>query len=246
MSDCVMRAEQLAWRYGAAGSGVHDVSLSLSRGAITGFLGRNGAGKSTTMRLLAGVLVPQAGTVTLDGAPMTSSRARARVGWAPEEPATVASLTVREHLRSASALARHQSVGRSVDDVIAVLDLGAVVDRLAGALSKGTRQRLGVAMALVGAPDVVLLDEPTAGLDPAQVLGLRALLRAERARGAAILLSSHVVLELSALVDDVVAIADGRTVFAGPVAAIDAATAAALSRSPQTPSATTPTSTETP
>jgi ABC-2 type transport system ATP-binding protein len=229
MSDVVVRAEHLAWRFGASGSGVHDVSLTLRRGAITGFLGRNGAGKSTTMRLLAGVLVPQAGTVTLDGVPMTSFRARARVGWAPEEPATVASLTVREHLRSAHDLAHPHAGGRSVDDVVAALDLGAVVDRLVGALSKGTRQRVGVAMAVVGAPDVLLLDEPTAGLDPAQVVSLRALIRAERARGAAVLVSSHVVSELEAIVDDVVAIAAGQTVFAGPVTAIVDATAAALS-----------------
>jgi ABC-2 type transport system ATP-binding protein len=229
MSDVVVCADHLAWRYGASGSGVHDVSLTLRRGAVTGFLGRNGAGKSTTMRLLAGVLVPQAGTVTLNGVPMTSYRARVRVGWAPEEPATVASLTVREHLRSAHDLAHHHGAGRSVDDVIAALDLGAVVDRLAGALSKGTRQRLGVAMALVGAPEVVLLDEPTAGLDPAQILALRTLLRAERARGAAVLLSSHVVPELEAIADDVVAIAAGQTVFTGPVSAIVDATAAALS-----------------
>jgi len=226
MSEGLLRAEQLAWRYGAGGSGVRDVSLTLQRGAITGFLGRNGAGKSTTMRLLAGVLVPQRGTVTLDGEPVTSARARARIGWAPEEPPTAAGLSVREHLAFARSLA--PGAGRGVDDVVAALDLSAVVDRLAGALSKGTRQRLGVAMALLGAPDVLLLDEPAAGLDPAQVLALRELLRAEKARGAAILLSSHVVAELGALVDHVVAIRDGVTVFAGPAGQLDEATAAAL------------------
>jgi ABC-2 type transport system ATP-binding protein len=229
MSDALLRAEHLAWQHGAEGSGVRDVSLSLSRGAITGFLGRNGAGKSTTMRLLAGVLVPQAGRVMLDGAPLTgasSSAARARIGWAPEEPPTAPGLTVREHLRVARTLACAR--GRGVDDVVAALDLGAVVDRLAGALSKGTRQRLGVAMALIGSPDVLLLDEPASGLDPAQVMALREVLQAEKARGAAILLSSHVVAELGALVDDVVAIRDGVTVFAGPGDALAAATAAAL------------------
>jgi ABC-2 type transport system ATP-binding protein len=226
MSEILLRAEQLAWRHGPGGSGVHVVSLTLSRGRITGFLGRNGAGKSTTMRLLAGVLVPQRGQVTLTGRPVTSASARARIGWAPEEPPTSPGLTVREHLVSARALA--PGTGRGVDDVIAALDLGAVVDRLAGALSKGTRQRLGVAMALLGAPDVLLLDEPAAGLDPAQVLALREVLRIEKARGAAILLSSHVVAELGALVDDVVAIREGVTVFAGGVDGLAEATAAAL------------------
>jgi ABC-type multidrug transport system ATPase subunit len=88
-------------------------------------------------------------------------------------------------------------------------------------LSKGMRQRLGVAMALIGAPPVLLLDEPTAGLDPAQIQLLRALVAAERARGAAVLLSSHVTAEIAAMVDDVVALAAGRTIFHGPVAALD-------------------------
>lgn len=230
MSGILLRAEQLAWRHGPGGSGVHDVSLTLSPGRITGFLGRNGAGKSTTMRLLAGVLVPQGGRVALAGLPVTTSSARARIGWAPEEPPTAPGLTVREHLVTARALA--PGAGRGVDDVIGALDLGAVIDRLAGALSKGTRQRLGVAMALVGAPDVLLLDEPAAGLDPAQVLALREVLRVEKARGAAILLSSHVVAELGALVDDVVAIRAGVTVFSGGVDALAEATAAALALPP--------------
>jgi ABC-2 type transport system ATP-binding protein len=231
MSDVLLRAEHVAWQHGADGSGVRDVSLSLARGTITGFLGRNGAGKSTTMRLLAGVLVPRAGLVTLDGVSLTSSTsaaagARRRIGWAPEEPPTSPGLTVREHLCVARRLARPG--GRGIDDVVDVLDLGGVVDRLAGALSKGTRQRLGIAMALLGAPDVLLLDEPAAGLDPAQSLALREVLRAEKARGAAILVSSHVVAELGELIDDVVAIRDGVTVFAGPVSDLAAATAAAL------------------
>lgn len=241
MSDVLLRAAHLAWQHGADGSGVRDVSLSLARGTITGFLGKNGAGKSTTMRLLAGVLAPRAGRVTLDGVSLTSSSsssssssaaaaaARRRIGWAPEEPPTSPGLTVREHLRFARSIARPG--GRGVDDVVDVLDLGTVVDRLAGALSKGTRQRLGIAMALLGSPDVLLLDEPAAGLDPAQSLALREVLRAEKARGAAILISSHVVAELGELVDDVVAIRDGVTVFMGSVSDLAAATAAALAAS---------------
>jgi len=218
----------VAWLHGGD-AGARDVTLALEAGRITGFLGRNGAGKSTTMRLLAGVLVPWRGTVTLDGRPATSAAARARIGWAPEEAPTSPGLTVREHLALArDLLPRGRRAGRGVDDVLDALDLVGVADRLAGALSKGTRQRLGVAMALLGSPDVLLLDEPSAGLDPAQAQSLRAVLLAERARGAAILVSSHVVAELARLVDDVVALRDGVTVFAGPVSALEEATSAAL------------------
>jgi ABC-2 type transport system ATP-binding protein len=231
MTEPMLQATDVAWSYGAGvGSGVDGITLSLRPGFITGFLGRNGAGKTTTIKLLAGVLVPQRGTITVGGLPSSSSFARARIGWAPEEPPTVAGMTVREHLQTAMDLAASTPSGghRSIDDVVMALDLGAVVHRLAGALSKGTRQRLGVAMALCGAPDVLLLDEPTAGLDPAQVDALRSLIRAEAARGAAILLSSHVTAELAAVADDVVAINAGRTVFVGPIGSLEEATRAAL------------------
>ena len=237
MTEPMLQATDVAWSYGAGvGSGVDGITLALHPGTITGFLGRNGAGKTTTIKLLAGVLVPQRGTITVGGLPSSSSSsasssaARTRIGWAPEDPPTVAGMTVREHLQTAMDLAASTpSAGhRSIDNVVMALDLGAVVHRLAGALSKGTRQRLGVAMALCGAPAVLLLDEPTAGLDPAQVDALRQLIRAEAARGAAILLSSHVTAELAAVADDVVAINAGRTVFAGPIGSLEEATRAAL------------------
>ena len=209
----------------AGGVGVDDVSLTLVPGRITGFLGRNGAGKTTTMRLLAGVLVPQRGTILLDDRPASSALSRRQIGFAPEEPPLSPALTVLEHLRDAAALA---GPGRSVDDVVTALDLGASVKRLAGVLSKGTRQRVGTAIALLGAPSIVLLDEPAAGLDPAQVEALRTVLRAVRDQGAAILLSSHVVSEIAALADDVTAIAAGRTVYAGAIEDLDAAVIAAI------------------
>lgn len=239
MSGPLLRAEHVGWLHGE-GSGARDVSLTLEGGQITGFLGRNGAGKSTTMRLLAGVLVPMQGTITLDGLAVTSWTARARIGWAPEEAPTSPGLTVREHLTMARALIpSHRRAGRGVDDVLGALDLVAVADRLAGALSKGTRQRLGVGIALLGAPDVLLLDEPSSGLDPAQARALREVLLVEKARGAAVLVSSHVVAELALVADDVVALRDGVTVFHGPIADLEAATAAALAL-PLAPSSPSP------
>lgn len=226
MNDVVV-ADAVGFRF-AGGAGVDDVTLSLRAGRITGFLGRNGAGKSTTMRLLAGVLQPQRGSVKVLGHAATSAAARALVGWAPEEPPLSPALTVREQLRFAAALAARGAshTPRPIDDVVVALDLGASIDRLAGVLSKGTRQRVGTALALVGAPAVILLDEPGAGLDPAQVLALRTVLRAARDDGAAILLSSHVVAEVAALADDVVAIDAGRIVHSGGIATLDVAVAA--------------------
>ena len=217
-------AEHLGFAF-AGGAGVLDVSLVLVPGRITGFLGRNGAGKTTTMRLLAGVLVPQKGRALVDGVSTSSSAGRRLIGFAPEEPPTSPGLTVREQLHFAARLA---GPGLGMADVVTVLDLGASLDRLVGVLSKGTRQRVGTAMALLGAPRVLLLDEPTAGLDPAQVLVLRDVLRSVRDAGTAILLSSHVVAEVAALCDDVTAIAAGRTVYAGDIGSLAVAVNAAI------------------
>lgn len=212
MGEVVLVARQLGFRWGAVA-----VDLELHRGRITGFLGRNGAGKSTTMKLLAGVIVPSRGSVSVrvDGVDLaaSTSQARAQVGWAPEEPAVHPALTVREQLRFAAELrgVRGLAAKNAVNAVMLALDLVAVADATCGTLSKGTRQRVGVAMALLGTPQILLLDEPTAGLDPAQVEALRALLLEKKRAGAAILLSSHIIAEVEAIADDVVAIVDGVT-----------------------------------
>jgi ABC-2 type transport system ATP-binding protein len=226
MSDVVVTARGLAFHHG-----VRDVSLTLQRGRITGFLGRNGAGKSTTLKLLAGALVPVRGSVDVDvdGVAVSAHHARARavVGYAPEEAGVDPAATVREQLVFAATLRglRGASAARAVGAVLAALDLHAVETKLCGLLSKGTRQRVGIAQALLGEPRVLLLDEPTAGLDPAQVASLRALLLTKKNAGAAILLSSHVTAEIAAIADDVVAIDDGAVAFAGSVADVDAAVA---------------------
>jgi ABC-2 type transport system ATP-binding protein len=235
----VVHCRGVAHAWGASPSLV-DVNLALVPGRITGFLGRNGAGKSTTMRVLAGVIEPDAGVVTVGGVAAHRPAARARVGFAPEEPALASGLTVVEQLRFAGRLRGLR--GRPLEDGVAAvidsLDLTDVKMRLCGALSKGTRQRVGTAMALLGAPAVLLLDEPGAGLDPTQASRLRALLLDRRAQGAAILLSSHVVAELEAVVDDVVVIAGGRTVFAGPRSALAEAVIAAAGSAGTDPAGT--------
>jgi ABC-2 type transport system ATP-binding protein len=208
----VARALRHAWAGAAALDGV---DLAVRPGRITGFLGRNGAGKTTTMRILAGALVADGGGAVVAGCAAHDARARAQVGWAPEEPAVAAGLTVREQLEFAARLRAVSDVRGGVRDVIDSVGLTDCETKLCGLLSKGTRQRVGLAMALLGAPRVLLLDEPTAGLDPAQVASLRALLLRRRADGAAILFSTHVTAEVEALADDVVVVAAGRTVHAG-------------------------------
>jgi ABC-2 type transport system ATP-binding protein len=194
-----------------------DVTLALRPGCITGFLGRNGAGKSTTLKILAGAVVPDAGVAVVGGVPAHEGRARREVGWAPEEPPTAAGLTVREQLVFVARLRRlTNDVPGHIARLLDSLDLTSVETRLCGALSRGTRQRVGLAMALLGNPRVLLLDEPTAGLDPAQIAQLRDLLLRRRDEGVAILLSSHVTAELEALVDDVVVVDRGRTVLHVP------------------------------
>jgi ABC-2 type transport system ATP-binding protein len=228
-APAVLVADDVGYAYGVGTGGVSSLSLRLHAGRVTGFFGRNGAGKSTSMLLLAGVLIPQRGRVLLGGVDVKSAAARQRIAWAPEVPPLSFDLTVAEHLRLAMSLrSSSPTTAVDVDDAVARLELAVVWQRRAGALSKGTRQRLGVAMALVVGGDVLLLDEPTAGCDPGQVAAMRALILEARAKGVAVLLSSHVVVELAAVADDVVAIADGRTVFSGPVSAIADATAAAL------------------
>jgi ABC-2 type transport system ATP-binding protein len=229
-TTAVLTARALRHAWGAHPALV-DVHLDLHAGRITGFLGRNGAGKSTTLRILAGVVVPAGGTVRVQGLAAHDARARRRVGWAPEEPAVSGGLTVREQLAFAARLRglADAEARNEIAQVIDSLDLRSVESKLCMALSRGTRQRVGTAMAFLGRPAVLLLDEPTAGLDPAQVAGLRTSLVARRAEGAAILLSSHVTAELEGLVDDVVVLARGRTVhvsgrdrFAQAVAAVAA------------------------
>ncbi len=227
MSDVAATAQGVV--YGYADDVVLDgVDLTLSRGKVMGFLGRNGAGKSTTIKLLAGAHQPHKGTVKIGSDDAMSVSARARVGWAPEEPPLYDDLTVAEHLalasNCASSLTKSTSLstrkGRTASQLIESLSLGDVQHRLARALSKGTRQRTGLAMALIGAPDVLLLDEPSAGLDPAQVKALHALVREDLERGAAVLWSTHVLAELRDVADDVTGIAHGKTIATGDIASL--------------------------
>jgi ABC-2 type transport system ATP-binding protein len=205
-------AEKLTKRFGSF-TAIEDVSFEVAAGEIVGFLGPNGAGKSTTMRILAGVFPPSHGRVCVAGYDMVSDslRARAAVGYFPERVSVYLDMTVAHYLRyvgemkgSSAAAARRQAA-----EAMASCSLEPVANRLIGTLSKGFRQRVGIAQALTGTPQVLILDEPTAGLDPEQVADMRSLIRSRRDEQT-VILSTHILSEVEATCDRVIIIHRGR------------------------------------
>lgn len=193
---------------------VEDVSFSLNRGEVLGLLGVNGAGKSTTLAMLAGALRPEGGRIDIDGKDFIAqpSLARKKLGWLPESAPLWPELSVDEHLLAFSRLrgAARKDARTATDAIVARLQLGDLRRRLAGVLSQGQRQRLGLACALVHQPALVILDEPANALDPVQVAELRGLIRERAAAGAAVILSTHVLGEVVAVCDRVAILHEGR------------------------------------
>lgn len=192
------------------------VSLSVAAGEAVLLVGRNGAGKTTLLRVTTGFLDPDAGTVTVDGLPMATRRAAAqqRIGYLPEHAPAPHELTVREHLRFRARLKGASAL--SVDKALAEADIVAEAGRPIGALSKGFRQRVGLADALLGAPPLLVLDEPTSGMDPIQTRQLcEKLSAAAKERGCAVLVSSHAVADLEPLAQRVVVLAKGLVIADG-------------------------------
>jgi ABC-2 type transport system ATP-binding protein len=182
---------------------VRDLSLSLETGQILGLLGVNGAGKSTTLSLIAGALTPDTGTIRLQGQDFLEhpELARQAIGWLPEAAPLWPELTIREHLDAHGRLrglagSRLKAAG---DAVLERLELQDLARRLAGVLSQGQRQRLGLACALLHRPALLVLDEPANALDPVQVAALRKLLRELAAEGTAVILSTHQLAEVTAV-----------------------------------------------
>ncbi len=188
---------------------VEEVSFALESGTITGFLGPNGAGKTTTLRLLLGLARPSAGEALVFGRPYQELEHPARrLGAMLESGDFDPGRSGRNHLR-ALALATGIPSGR-VEELLEVVELQAAADRLVRTYSLGMRQRLGLAGALLGDPDLLLLDEPANGLDPAGVHWLRGFLRQFAAKGRTVLISSHVLAEIAQTVDQVMIIDRGR------------------------------------
>ena len=222
----------LTKRFGSVAA-VDDLSFDVPPGTITGFIGPNGAGKTTTLRMVLGLVRPTAGTALVDGVPYAKlDRPAHHVGAVLEASGFHPGRTARDHLR---VLAGRGGIPVSrVDDVLAEVDLVGAARRRVGGFSLGMKQRLALAGALLGDPGILVLDEPTNGLDPAGVHWLRTFLRGRVDEGRTVLVSSHLLAELALSADSVVVIKGGRLVAQGPVAEIMAVgTAAVRVRTPQ-------------
>jgi ABC-2 type transport system ATP-binding protein len=209
----------LTKRYGEV-TAVADLSFTVRPGAVTGFLGPNGAGKTTALKTIVGIARPTAGGVLVNGTPIASLPPDARMLGVYIEPCGAhPGRSARDHLRSLAALAGLPA-GR-VDEVLAIVGLEQAAGRRVGKYSTGMRQRLGLAAALLGDPEILVLDEPLNGLDPQGIRWLRRFLRERAASGRTVLLSSHVLAEAAQTVDDVVVIHKGRLVRQGPIDELD-------------------------
>ncbi|MFN7954542.1 MAG: ABC transporter ATP-binding protein [bacterium] len=206
------------------------LSLRVARGETVGFLGPNGAGKTTTLKVILGLIRADAGTVQVFGRPPSDRQARHAVGFLPEQPYFYDYLTPREILELAAALfALPRMVARQrVAELIDRLDLGSVRDTPLRKLSKGWVQRVGLAQALVGSPDLVVLDEPMSGLDPLGRREVRELITSLKGQGTAVLFSSHILTDAELLCDRVAVIAAGQIRFDGPLSRFASDTPASI------------------
>ena len=215
MSTTLVEVRHLTRRYGARVA-VDAISFSLKRGDVLGFLGPNGAGKSTTMQMLGGVLAPTAGEVVIDGHDLLEApvAARGRLGYLPDTPPLYADMTVEEYLRYCGALhrLRGDTLKRRLADVLDRCGLGEVRRRLIGKLSKGFQQRTGIAQAILHDPAVIILDEPTVGLDPIQMVEIRRLI-GELAADHAIILATHILPEVQTVCNRIQIMHHGRLVY---------------------------------
>jgi len=187
---------------------VDDLSFTVSAGTVTGFLGPNGAGKTTTLRMLLGLIQSDAGTAVINGRPYRE--VRDQVGASLEATGFHPGRTARAHLRT-RAMARGLD-GAGIDAVLAMVDLAGDANRRTGVFSLGMKQRLGLAAALLGDPEVLILDEPANGLDPEGVKWLRGLLRGLAGQGRTIFVSSHILTEVTQTADHVVIVNRGRLI----------------------------------
>ena len=194
---------------------VDDLSFTIEPGHVYGFLGPNGAGKSTTMNILTGCLAATSGQVSIDGFDIyeDAKEAKSRIGYLPEQPPLYHDMTVLEYLRfvaAAKGVAKDKR-DEHLNAIIALTQLGEVENRLIKHLSKGYMQRVGVAQALVSDPEIIILDEPTVGLDPRQIIEIRQLIK-ELGKEHTVILSSHILSEVRSVCDRLLVIAKGKLV----------------------------------
>lgn len=213
----MIEVSHLAKQYGNH-LAVDDVSFTVADGQICGLLGPNGAGKSTIMNILTGYLSATSGQVTVAGHPLPeeADAAKACVGYLPEQPPLYPEMTVQEYLTFAAELKGVKKAERKEQVCRAARRTGleAVLPRLIRSLSKGYKQRVGIAQALLGSPRLIILDEPTVGLDPAQVIEIRKLIR-ELGRTHTVILSSHILSEVQAVCQQILILSKGHLAAAG-------------------------------
>ena len=217
----VIDVSGLQKRYGRV-QALAGLSMTVRPGEIFGFLGPNGAGKTTTVKLLLGLARPSGGTGTVLGAPLGDLRARRRIGYLPELFRYQPWLRARELLALHADLIGLPSNGRRAefDDVLGLVGLADRADHAVGGFSKGMQQRVGLGVALLGSPALVILDEPTSALDPIGRIDVRGILRTARDRGAAVFLNSHLLGEVELVCDRVAIVDRGRVVADGPLRSV--------------------------
>lgn len=210
----MIEVKNLVKRYGNHVA-VDNLSFTVEKGQIYGFLGPNGAGKSTTMNIITGYMSSSEGTVVIDGHDILEEpeEAKKRIGYLPEIPPLYLEMTVKEYLMFAADLKKvaKSEKKKMIDDIMNLTKIDHVKNRLIKNLSKGYKQRVGIAQAMVGYPEVLILDEPTVGLDPKQIIEIRDLIR-NLAKKHTIILSSHIMQEISAVCDHILIISKGKLV----------------------------------
>ncbi len=210
----MIEVKNLVKRYGNHVA-VDNLNFTVEKGQVYGFLGPNGAGKSTTMNIITGYMSSSEGTVIIDGHDILEEpeEAKKRIGYLPEIPPLYLEMTVKEYLMFAADLKKvaKSEKKKMIEDIMSLTKIDHVKNRLIKNLSKGYKQRVGIAQAMVGYPEVLILDEPTVGLDPKQIIEIRDLIR-NLAKKHTIILSSHIMQEISAVCDHILIISKGKLV----------------------------------
>ena len=210
----MIEVKNLVKKYGSHAA-VNDLSFTVETGKVVGFLGPNGAGKSTTMNMITGYIAPTEGEVLIDGIDIMDEPelAKKNIGYLPEIPPLYPDLRVREYLSFVADLKKVPKKERDIEvhKIMSKTKTLDVSERLIKHLSKGYKQRVGLAGAMIGNPDILILDEPTVGLDPSQIIEMRELIR-ELSKNHTVLLSSHIMQEISAVCDEIIIINEGKMI----------------------------------
>lgn len=211
----MIEVSKLIRKYGNF-TAVNGVSFSIPKGQIVGLLGHNGAGKTTTLKVLTGYLEATSGTVTIGGKDIKDHmlEIQSKIGYLPENSPLYPEMTVVQYLDYVAQMRSMppESIGGAIRDAIAATDLGPKAAEKIGTLSKGYKQRVGVAQAIIHKPDILILDEPTNGLDPTQILAMRKLIK-DLSQSSTVILSTHIMQEVEAICDRVIIVLDGRIVI---------------------------------